>query len=160
MGDFSPHYSEHEFRSRGRPLAPGTVGAYRNLSVGTLEPAHEIAERIAGQRIIGKVISGQRLPDHNTAVGGAPKSYHLPPEDAGRSGRFEVAADVRYKTMGGTTLSGATHARIAEAVRAGMKAGRIPKGGASSYHEEWNPGAPGKEPFVHLDNRGYLAAWE
>jgi hypothetical protein len=161
LGDFSQHFSEREFLSRGRPLAPGTAAAYQRLAALTLEPARSIAQGVAGDGVVAVVVSGQRFADQN-AEGGVRNSFHLPPaerpdpkyrENAG------VAADVQFR-KGGVPLTGAQHAQIAERVRASMRAGSIPPGGVSAYHVQWAPGAPGKTPFIHFDSRGAVVSWE
>lgn len=161
VGDFSQHFNESEFRSRGRPLAPGTVDAYRALAAKTLEPARTIANTVAGDGVSAIVVSGQRFKDQN-AEGGKPNSFHLPPSerpDPRYAQNPGVAADVQFRRAG-VPLTGAQHAQIAERVRASMRAGVIPAGGVSAYHVEWTPGAPGKTPFIHFDSRGAVVSWE
>ena len=163
MGDLSAHFSAREFFSRGRPLAPGTADLYAQLAQQTLEPARTIAARVAGEPVIARITSGQRLSDHNASVGGARNSYHLPPSDRPDAARRlpAVAADVQFsRVSNGAVLTGAQHRAIASAIRAEMSSGTIPKGGATSYHAEWAPGAAGKTPFVHVDNRGTITDWE
>lgn len=163
MGDLSAHFSAREFFSRSRPLAAGTDALYAELARATLEPAREIAAAVAGAPISARVLSGQRLPDHNSQVGGAVNSYHLPPADrpdAARRGSA-VAADLQFVLLSnGQPLTGAQHREIASRVRAAMSARSIPAGGATAYHTSWAPGLNGKAPFVHLDNRGTITDWE
>jgi hypothetical protein len=153
------HFSLSEFRSRGRDLAAGTAELYQALADRTLEPARAIAAEVAGGPVVAIVISGQRLPDHNAAVGGAVNSYHLPPQARPDPARRTpaVAADLRFKRKNGEALSGAEHAAVAARVIAAMQAGTVPQGGVQAYHT-----APGgsKTPFVHFDNRGKIATWE
>lgn len=161
LGDFSEHFSEREFLSRGRPLAPGTGAAYQRLAALTLEPARSIAQAIGGDAVVAVVVSGQRFADQN-AEGGKVNSFHLPPQerpDPRFSSNPGVAADVQFRRSG-VPLTGAQHAQIAERVRASMRAGTIPAGGVSAYHVTWTPGAPGKTPFVHFDSRGAVVSWE
>ena len=163
MGDFSDHFSEREFLSRGRPLATGTAELYRELALRTLEPARVIAAEVAGGPVSANVTSGQRLPDHNSSVGGARNSYHLPPADRPDASRRSsaVAADIQWRHAAtGQPLTGAQHREIASRVRQAMQAGAIPKGAATAYHMTWTPGAGGKSPFTHLDNRGTIVDWE
>ena len=161
LGDFSQHFSEREFQSRGRPLAPGTAEAYQRLAALTLEPARTIAQSVAGEGVVAVVVSGQRFADQN-AEGGVRNSFHLPPQerpDAKFSSNPGVAADVQFRRAG-VPLTGSQHAQIAERVRASMRAGTIPAGGVSAYHVTWAPGAAGKTPFVHFDSRGAVVSWE
>jgi len=163
MGDFSPHFSEREFLSRGRPLAGDTAAGYRRLAADTLEPARSIAAGVAGEDVFALVVSGQRFSDQN-AEGGKANSFHLPPAER-PDPRFRqnpgVAADVQFRRSSTRApLTGEEHAQIAERVRASMRAGTIPPGGVAAYHRSWVPGAPGKTPFVHLDNRGSITTWE
>lgn len=163
MGDLSAHFDAAEFFSRGRPLAEGTRALYAELARSTLEPAREIAAQVAGAPIAARVTSGQRLPDHNAAVGGARNSYHLPPSDRPDAARRNaaVAADLQFVLVSnGQPLTGAQHREIASRVRAAMGAGQIPAGGATAYHTSWAPGAGGKSPFAHFDNRGQIVDWE
>ena len=142
-------------------MDPGTIGAYRALSADALEALHTIAQQVAGEPIRVRVNSGQRLPDHNAAVGGAPESFHLPPRFRGsRSANPGVAADVYVETFMGRRLTGPQHATIAEALRGKMRRNEVRPGGVSAYHTAWNPGSEGKRPFIHVDSRGTLADWE
>jgi hypothetical protein len=152
------HFKLSEFESRGRPLAEGTAPLYEALAARTLEPARTIAAEVAGGSVVAIVISGQRLPDHNAAVGGAVNSYHLPPKARPDPARQTpaVAADIRFKRQGGDYLSGPEHAEVAARVIAAMRAGEVPAGGVQAYHTAGGP----KAPFVHFDNRGKITTWE
>jgi len=152
------HFKLSEFESRGRPLAEGTAPLYEALAARTLEPARTIAAEVAGGPVVAIVISGQRLPDHNAAVGGAVNSYHLPPKARPDPARQTpaVAADIRFKRQGREHLSGPEHAEVAARVIAAMQRGEVPAGGVQAYHTAGGP----KAPFVHFDNRGRIATWE
>ena len=159
MARFSANFLESEFSSRGRPLLPSTVDAYRALAAGPLEYARASAAQVAGEPVRAVVLSGQRLLDHNNEVDGTGGSYHLPPElRAGPSRRNPgVAADVYFERIeSGARLSGPEHAEVARLVVRGMESGAITKGGVHAYHTQ--PGAT-KLPFVHIDSRGYVASW-
>jgi len=163
VGDFSDHFSEREFLSRGRALAAGTSELYRDLALRTLEPARIIAAEVAGGPVSAAVTSGQRLRDHNESVSGARNSYHLPPADRPDAARRTpaVAADIQWRhAASGQPLTGAQHREIASRVRQAMAAGRIPPGAATAYHMDWTPASSGKRPFTHLDNRGQIVDWE
>jgi hypothetical protein len=102
VGDLSQHFSEREFLSRGRPLAPGTAEAYQRLAALTLEPARTIAQSVAGEGVVAVVVSGQRFKDQN-AEGGKVNSFHLPPSerpDPRYSSNPGVAADVQFRRAG------------------------------------------------------------
>ena len=152
------HFTLSEFRSRGRDLAPGTAELYQALADRTLEPARTIAAEVAGGPVVAIVTSGQRLPDHNAAVGGATNSYHLPPSARPDPARRTpaVAADIRFKRSGGDYLSGPEHAEVAARVIAAMQRGEVPAGGVQAYHTAGGQ----KPPFVHFDNRGKITTWE
>jgi hypothetical protein len=159
MARLSTNFLDSEFSSRGRPLVPSTVDAYRALAAGPLEYARAAAAEVSGVPVRAIVSSGQRLLDHNNEVDGKGGSFHLPPDlRQGPSRRNPgVAADVYFERIDtGARLSGPQHAEVARRVRAGMEAGSIVKGGVHAYHTE--PGAT-RLPFVHIDSRGYLASW-
>jgi len=66
MGDLSPHFSKHEFRSRDgaeHPIDPKLI---------------EMLERIRAHfNAPTTIVSGYRSPEHNRKVGGARISYHV-----------------------------------------------------------------------------------
>lgn len=70
MGDLSPHFSRHEFRSRdGAPLP--------DLEVVLQLVAHlEVLRCLAGHKPL-VIVSGHRSRAHNESVGGAPMSRHV-----------------------------------------------------------------------------------
>lgn len=159
MARLSAHFDSDEFRSRGRPLAPGTEGLYAALAGGPLEYARSVAADVAGEPVYAEVLSGQRLDDHNADVDGKGGSYHLPPADRKGPSRLVqgVAADLRfYRVRDRSPLTGAQHAQVAAAVLSAMRTRQITPGGVHAYHTD--PGAA-KAPFVHIDNRGTIATW-
>ena len=66
MGDLSPHFSEHEFRSRDgaeHPIDPRLIG---------------MLERVRTHFDCPVIItSGYRSPEYNRRVGGARNSFHV-----------------------------------------------------------------------------------
>lgn len=66
MGDLSKHFSRSEF-------------ACRHCGVAAVDPVLVcVLEEL--RRTVGKplrIVSGYRCPQHNRAVGGAPRSYHV-----------------------------------------------------------------------------------
>lgn len=65
MGDLSPHFSRAEFACHHC----GKVELDR-----TLVARCELLRAMVGKPM--RIVSGYRCPEHNRAVGGAPRSYH------------------------------------------------------------------------------------
>ena len=66
MGDLSPHFSKHEFRSRDgaeHPIDPKLIAMLEQIRTHFNAPT--------------TVVSGYRSPAHNAKVGGAKNSFHL-----------------------------------------------------------------------------------
>lgn len=66
MGDLSPHFSKHEFRSRD--------GAEHPIDPRLIEMLETIRTHFNSPTII---TSGYRSPEYNRRVGGAPNSFHV-----------------------------------------------------------------------------------
>lgn len=124
------HFSWSEFRSHDGKAVPWyRKSAVQRLCRNTLE----VLRAEHGHYPI-RVLSGWRSKAHNTAVGGAPRSYHL----RGRAADAVVEDLVRFYWLAHEAMIG----------------GLIPRGGLAYY-----PATPRRIAFVHIDDRGVIARW-
>ena len=133
---WTPNFWAREFSSRGREFAKGTRSDYQALAVILQRVRDHIARPIT-------IVSGQRLRDHNDAVGGAPDSRHLPPQERANGASGGVAADFRvagYSTAELHRLYLWLDARASDLGIGGLEF--YPKGG-----------------FIHVDTRPNRARW-
>lgn len=134
----SPHFSAREFH-RGRGWFDGTSRPrYERLARRSLEP---LRAALGGRPVT--ITSGERSPDYNRRVGGAPSSRHLPPAAralASLRTEFSAAADIR--------VAGVAPKVVAETALRLMREGKMAPGGVGTY-----------ETFVHIDSRGRIAEW-
>lgn len=117
MGDLTPHFSAHEFRCRD--------GSEHPISCRLLSMLEAIRCHFGPV----SVTSGYRSPSYNTAVGGAPNSYHL-------QGR---AADIQ--------IPGVTPEDVYK-----WADNTFPISGLGLYER-------GSGGWVHVDDRGTRARW-
>ena len=136
---WSANFNAREFASKGREFKPGSREPYRRLVLRALQPIRDHV----GRPVL--VVSGQRWPDVNGAVGGASNSRHLPPDDRAPDERDGVAADIRVIGFS----QGQTHALYLWIVDHAEELGI----GAAEFYPENN--------FIHVDSRNSsgLVTW-
>ena len=118
MGDLSKNFSRHEFGCRCCGLA--------DINQRLVNALQELRD-LAGLPV--RISSGYRCPEHNRAIGGAPRSQHL----------LGTAADISVRGM----TPGQMY-RLAEDVEA------FRNGGIGVYPDKG---------FVHVDVRDGRARW-
>jgi uncharacterized protein YcbK (DUF882 family) len=122
--ELTEHFNAAEFESNDGAVTPMDFRA--NLQV--LANALEVIHPFYNKDII--VTSGYRSPEHNKAVNGGTKSFHL----------LGKAADIY--------IQGVKPRALARLLAFCMKENLIPTGGLGIY-----------STFVHYDTRGYFVTW-
>ena len=136
---WTQNFNAREFASRGREFKPGSRELYRDLAVRAFQPIRDHVGRPV------RITSGQRWPDVNDSVGGAPNSRHLPPSDRASAERDGVAADFSVPGFSEDRTYALYVWIVAHARELGI--------GAAEFYPGGN--------FIHVDTResGTLVTW-
>lgn len=76
MGDLTENFSRKEFACPC-PRCEGVTPAVDIELVNAMQDSVDYFGGVLGRRLIAKVTSGNRCPEHNAEVGGKPKSSHV-----------------------------------------------------------------------------------